>query len=337
MENIKINPYYINKKDIHSFFNINYESAIKPIYDRLLEINEFPRETLLNISYTKVISDYVRDNQVKYIIEYLINNSLIEGLLILAEMGFYFKDLKENRKLFHCKYSEYNVKISGTFGKNHFTCDTSYSKLSGRNRQLVFGYVNEIIGNEIKITPLLIGEKIIVTKDSPNLLYNSGLRVYPSMIDEFKEIDKGRPKTRIPDYDKNALKVMKTLSEATVKQYISEIIGESNIKKDWGGETNDLFTKNLHINGKQVRAAFILKGPAAFHEMSIKDLGKQGDQIVRLFNSPADLLVLQHCHYIKAEVERNMEAFSSTFYNVRRYLILDGVETYELLKAYGKI
>ncbi len=46
----------------------------------------------------------------------------------------------------------------------------------------------------------------------------------------------------------------------------------------------------------------MLKGPAKFHAMTIKDLGANGDQINRLYEEDADIYILQQCHDIKPEI-----------------------------------
>jgi hypothetical protein len=45
--------------------------------------------------------------------------------------------------------------------------------------------------------------------------------------------------------------------------------------------------------------------------MDVKALGKNGDQINRLFTEPAELLVIQHCHHIKTEVVGMMDSTAS--------------------------
>ncbi len=71
--------------------------------------------------------------------------------------------------------------------------------------------------------------------------------------------------------------------------------------------------------------------------MTIADLGQNGDQIDRLFRETADLLILQHCHLIRAEVRNMMETYASNFRQLRRYSIFDGPTTWQILKAYGRI
>lgn len=115
------------------------------------------------------------------------------------------------------------------------------------------------------------------------------------------------------------------------------MIGEPAVSADWGGETNDLYTSRLLVNGRQHSAAFLLKGPARFSPMTISHLGKNGDQLTRSGTSPAEVLVLQHCHYLRPEVVAYLQDVASNFRHVRRYLVLDGPDTYRLLSGTGQL
>nr|WP_321355522.1 hypothetical protein [uncultured Draconibacterium sp.] len=136
------------------------------------------------------------------------------------------------------------------------------------------------------------------------ILYDSpSLKLDISEIDEFNQVE------CVPhDYEELDIQKNKGISEERIKHSIAEILYENNIPKDWGGESSDLFTNHIHIVGKRYNAAFLLKGPSKFHQMTVKDLGVNGNQIVRLFDEPAEMLVLQHCHYIKAEIYKTMDA-----------------------------
>ncbi len=70
--------------------------------------------------------------------------------------------------------------------------------------------------------------------------------------------------------------------------------------------------------------------------MTMADLGKNGDQINRLFAEPAELLVLQHCHEITPPVRGTMRAFAEQMGNPRLFCLINGYDTLRLLKAYGK-
>jgi hypothetical protein len=84
------------------------------------------------------------------------------------------------------------------------------------------------------------------------------------------------------------------LPEQTVKEYISRIIGEPYLEKDWGGELSDVLTSRVRLDGRRVTAAFLLKGSGSKEKLRPRDLGKNGDQIRRLSKQNADLYVVQH-------------------------------------------
>ncbi len=70
--------------------------------------------------------------------------------------------------------------------------------------------------------------------------------------------------------------------------------------------------------------------------MKMTHLGKNGDQIERLFSEPAELLVLQHCHKVSTAVRSTIRAFASRIHDLRYFAIVDGYDTVRLLTAYGK-
>jgi hypothetical protein len=113
------------------------------------------------------------------------------------------------------------------------------------------------------------------------------------------------------------------------------LIGESYVPKDWGGERSDLYTSRVFVDGRQVSAAWLFKGPGYPRAMDVKALGKNGDQIDRLFTEPAELLVLQHCHQIKPSVVGMMDAYAHDARHPRFYMIIDGADTGRILRSLG--
>jgi hypothetical protein len=69
----------------------------------------------------------------------------------------------------------------------------------------------------------------------------------------------------------------------------------------------------------------------------LRDLGANGDQIVRLFREPADVHIIQHCHFISAPIIHHLDAFASRPYAASRYCTLDGFDTLRILVGYGYI
>lgn len=154
---------------------------------------------------------------------------------------------------------------------------------------------------------------------------------FPSCFDQFSKIRDAKFKRH-----KSHLDALRDIPETEVKQAFAKIINEPTVPKDWGGEQSDLFTSQILVLGKQLSAAFAFKGPAKFHPMTMADLGKNGDQISRLYMEPADILILQHCHEITPPVRTMMRAFANQLGNLRQYCIIDGYDTYRILRAYEK-
>lgn len=83
---------------------------------------------------------------------------------------------------------------------------------------------------------------------------------------------------------------------------------------------------------------FAFKGPGMQGTLTPKKLGKNGDQIQRLFLSPAEIFIVQYHSQIDQSVIEQMIAFA-TLNSVRErkriyYGVIDGDDTNLLLKAY---
>lgn len=110
-----------------------------------------------------------------------------------------------------------------------------------------------------------------------------------------EEIDSFAAAADVPPAKVAALAAKKLpLPEQTVKEYISRIVGEPYLEKDWGGELSDVLTSRAQLGGRRVTAAFLLKGSGSKEKLRPGDLGKNGDQIRRLSKQNADLYVVQH-------------------------------------------
>jgi hypothetical protein len=133
------------------------------------------------------------------------------------------------------------------------------------------------------------------------------------------------------------LDVLRGIPEKAVKAAFADILGEPEVPPDWGGEQFDLWTGRLSVAGQWLRAAIAFKGPAAFHPMRIADLGKNGDQIDRLAQTAADLMVVQHCHAITAPVVNMLKAYARNPSDPKRYMAIDGYATLEILRHFQKI
>ena len=129
------------------------------------------------------------------------------------------------------------------------------------------------------------------------------------------------------------------LPEAIFKKGISALLGETFLAKDWGGEANDVFTTNLKLNGRRYPAAFAFKGPATKGKLTPGKMGKNGDQIQRLFNSDAlQIFFVQYEGEIDQSVVELMKALATLKGITSRKQIWWGIinkrDTYRLRLAY---
>ncbi len=152
----------------------------------------------------------------------------------------------------------------------------------------------------------------------------------------FEHIDQFKAAKTIKNAPKHAIRV----SESSFKEGVKKLIGEKGKFQDWGGESNDLFTNRAMVKGKRCRCAFAFKGPATRGELTPGKLGKNGDQIQRLFLAPAEIYFVQYHSQIAQSVLEQMKVHATvksvldnkTIY----YGVMDGVDSDRLVAAYPK-
>lgn len=129
-----------------------------------------------------------------------------------------------------------------------------------------------------------------------------------------------------------------TLSEDEFKEGVKAILGELGTFKDWGGESSDLYTSRVKMNAKRLTAGFAFKGPGKQGKLVPGKMGKNGDQIQRLFGEAADIYIVQYHGQIDPSVQRQMQAHAvakahytgDTIY----YGVIDGADSERLRLAY---
>src|SRR6185312_1730126 len=84
------------------------------------------------------------------------------------------------------------------------------------------------------------------------------------------------------------------MGEAKFKGGIASILGERDSFSDWGGESRDLSSTRVWIGGRRRVAAFAFKGPGMTGRLTPGKMGKNGDQIQRLFGAPAEVFLVQY-------------------------------------------
>jgi hypothetical protein len=133
---------------------------------------------------------------------------------------------------------------------------------------------------------------------------------------------------------------IKNWSETQFKKGIKSIIGERGKFTDWGGETNDLFTTRILIGKKRHPTAFAFKGKGTKGILTPKKMGKNADQIQRLFKSPADVFIIQYHGQINESVLDQMHSLAtakSAQENRTIYFgIINGTDSRRIITAYKK-
>jgi hypothetical protein len=274
-------------------------------------------------------------------IEHL-RGTLREGQLVWFEQAIPFKGISAGRAAIRrgengrasfnaALATDKTFRVRGTYNAARITCSTAESELSGTSRQFVLGYVRNLTADDVELRPIVIASRYI--RPAPEVDHwhpvDPGY-VWAAAVDQFAGVDWSQ-NISVAD-----LKVLKEIPEQKVKEAFAEILGEPVVPKDYGGEQLDLWTTNrFSVEGQLLRAAIAFKGPAKFHPMVIADLGKNGDQIDRLAHTTADILVVQHCHSIRAPVVNMLRVYASDPRNPRRYMTLDGFETIKILRHFG--
>lgn len=151
-------------------------------------------------------------------------------------------------------------------------------------------------------------------------------------VDSFKKVHGVKANGFIP----------RTVSEAQFKKGIQSIIGERGKFQDWGGEKNDLLTTHLIINGKRMPAAFAFKGPGTRGALVPGKMGKNGDQIQRLFESCAEVFFIQYGDEIRESVTEQMQQLAiakSAMFGNKKILfgVIDGADSNRLFEAYKEM
>ncbi len=132
--------------------------------------------------------------------------------------------------------------------------------------------------------------------------------------------------------------IPRSISEGEIKKGIQAIIGEKGRFQDWGGEKNDLLTTRVLIGGKRRPTAFAFKGPGKKGPLAPGKMGKNGDQIQRLFESSAEVFIIQYGEEIRESVIDQMQqlaiAKSSMTGKEILFGVIDGADSNRLLEAY---
>ena len=219
----------------------------------------------------------------------------------------------------------------------HIVSDTGRMILADgytKSPQSIVGRLHDR-GDHFEIEPLVIGAPWFQHPrngdESVELMWMGGDfgEILPEDIEEFARLTE----VKVESADE-WMTVMRKLPEAAVKTNFAKLLADPT-KKDWGGEMNDHFSASLTLGGRRRTAAFLLKGPTQFREMTLEMCGKRADQIYRLVHSGSDISIVQHSHQIGEVVRGTLRSLTVFPGSHGKYCVIDGKTTYRLFKAYG--
>ncbi len=338
--NYSIDPGFVHFRKIHS---ILYPGALKAINEMIRNLPELPerqKELQIDHIYNKVFCDVVETAGIKNIVEIVSTgkygiNQLVHAILFVEPCPEIYQD--ETKRLISKAKLEFetHLNIEIHYSKKHAKADTLkevlYKGTGEKQRIALIATLGDVSNNTIILEPVIMGFPCIRTGDE-NLDNELMWRRYShgeNFIEDFKEFGKvsgvEMPKNHEP---------MKNISEAAFKMFLAELLGDTAFA-DWGGEKSDYYTSHLTLlPNRRVTGSFLLKGPACYNPMRLNALGKNNDQILRLFSEGADVMFVQHCHDIHADVKQTLRAFAVQPCGEKRYCFIDGRDSLRLLQAY---
>ncbi|MEU9914762.1 hypothetical protein [Streptomyces sp. NPDC051001] len=331
MTRIALEPYFLHQDQVQSLLGEQRTESARARAARRSE----PEAALPYVLATE-LAEVLSSLGVRELARCLLEQDLRAGQIIGAELEFTFQRDREHdapgfKPVSFTAVVDAGepVRVTGTFNSARTASSSAAGSLAGSRRAYLIGTVTSLSAAQIELRPVFIGIRSFIDNHAAVELPAPGARVYPSDIGQFSGIDFASPLT---EAEREAVL---RVPEEGVKHAFAGLIGESYVPKDWGGERSDLYTSRVFARGHQVSAAWLFKGPGHPRAMDVKALGKNGDQIDRLFTEPAELLVLQHCHQIKPSVVGMMDAYAHDARRPRSYMIIDGADTGRILRSLG--
>jgi len=178
-----------------------------------------------------------------------------------------------------------------------------------------------------KIRPR-VGSKTQIIRLKPHSFQISQLTV--DDLDSFSKISSIDPSLVRPN----------PMPEKQFKDGVMRIIGERGKFQDWGGERNDLCTTRIRYQNRRRQTAIAFKGKGLKKKLTPALMGKNGDQIQKLFHTPAEIFLLQYWFQIDDSVLEEMQTHAkvrSAADGKRIYYgLIDGQDSARLIQAYPK-
>jgi hypothetical protein len=262
-----------------------------------------------------------------------IEGDLGSGELVTLTQDLYIRRVTAERGAFRARLdSDRTTILKGRFSTGHLIGSTGQTETFGHHRFTMLAYVAELRLDhsppEVELRPLFIGWRLEPAPEGLPPIVDDRREVWPQQIDQFAKMAGSRPGAR-------DMKAVAEMPEEDIERAFAEIVGEPFVPKDWGGEASDLVSSRVSIGGEPLSAAFAFKGPSHRGRLYIANMGKRGDQALRLAHEPVDLFVVQHHDAVDAAVRNLLSALARQ--HGKRFMVIDGAATATILRAFDKL
>lgn len=332
---LTIDPGFVHHRKIETLVGPKGMALVDRDIARLPELPDGLRRQRINHIYKNVLLLFCEINEARTLGEVL---SARRGTLFCST-----EQLLPSPDVYRSERAVSRVLVPGVddlevelhYSTSHISADTTRSELAEGETMSVIAEQHATRDGKVIFHPLLMGAPWLYSDAEISPVPSPEWESYgffENFIEDITEFEKVKDIAFPDDFE-----VMKDITEGAFKQCLGEILNDST-RKDWGGETSDHFTSHVRLGGRRTTAAFALKGPGSgFKPMGLNHLGKNNDQIYRLAQEPAQLLVVQHCHEILPPVRATLRAFAVQPGTPRRFCLIDGRDSLRILIAYDKL
>lgn len=326
---LTIDPGFVNHRRIETIIGESGVNVIDGKTARLPDMADYQRQVRIDQIYTRVLLEYCKIHEIPTL-EQCLRDGVTKLFCSTLSVNPCVDIYDVSRAVSEWKSTlDLEFAVEFHYTTSRVRSDTLRSRLHGGSSISMVAILHSVSGSRLIFDPLVMGFPWVETddpkwKDYVPWVGPSGYEVFIEDFDEFSEVSKNPlPADHL---------AMKMVPEVGLKRVLASHLGDP-IQNDWGGETSDHFSTHLHLKGRRVTGAFLLKGPSHYRPMTIADLGKNGDQVLRLSQEPASVLIVQHCHDITPPVRSMLKAVAVQPSNPRRYCCVDGRETLRILHS----
>ena len=252
-----IDPSFVHRRRVETIIGTRAMQLLDQMIRELPELPDGTRTVRIDHIYTRLMLEYCTANNVLTLEESLAENnySLFCSTLRVRPCKTFYE--VERAVSDWDPTLSLDQKVKFEYATERVVGSTLRSRLHQGSTISVVGLFADVDKRDIVVDPLIMGFPWL---ESDNPRWNDELmfyrnEFYENYLEDFTEFSNV---TELPLPSSHA--PMKNVPEAGFKQALARILGEQ-AGKDWGGETSDHFTSNVHLGARRLNAAFLLKGP----------------------------------------------------------------------------